>query len=138
MFSMMFALVVSGCMTVHSVQLGDVDSTIVHGGQQFEIKLSALGFNTEEIADLVKIAASSPQAQKRVESIEDTVAMFQYGPRTGDTVLDPRFADRMRHEIRSRCPSGRVSGLMTIRETADYPGLSGEIVKLVGYCGGKQ
>lgn len=138
MFSMMFALVVSGCMTVHSVQLGDVDSTVVRGGERFEIKLSAIGFNTEEIAELVKIAASSPQAQKRVDSMEDTVAMFQQGPRTGDTVVDPRFSDRMRDELRKRCPSGRVSGLMTIRETADYPGLSGEIVKLIGYCGGDQ
>lgn len=127
-----------GCMKLHAVQVGEIESSAVLNGERFEIKLSAIGFSTKELGEIAGMAASSQKGRETSESISSLIELFQQGPRTGEPVVDPRFADRLHRKILDRCPSGDVSGLMTIRETADYPGLTGEIVKVVGYCGGNQ
>lgn len=138
---MMFTVLLGslfGCVAMHSVQIGEVDGSIVHDGQRFEIKLSAIGFSPKEMGDIAKIGANTKEGEETIDTIAGLVELFQMGPRTGERVADPRFADRLQEEVFRRCPSGQISGLMTVRETADYPGLTGEIVKLVGYCrGGK-
>ena len=131
-------LALLGCMRIHSIQVGEVNSPTVQDGERFEIKLSALGFSTKEIGEIAKMAASTKQSQDTVDDISAIVGLFQMGPRTGQAVVDPRFSDRLITEVQKRCPAGAISGLMTIRETADYPGITGEIVKLVGYCGGNK
>jgi hypothetical protein len=131
-------LALLGCMRLHSVQIGEVSTATVQDGERFEIKLSAVGFSTREMGEIAKMAASTKRERDTADSISAIVELFQMGPRTGDTVADPRFSDRLITEVRKRCPSGAVSGLMTVRETADYPGITGEIVKLVGYCGGNK
>ena len=84
------------------------------------------------------MAAKNKQDRDAVGLITAIIELTQQGPRTGEPVVNPRFADRLYREILERCASADVSGLMTVRETADYPGLTGEIVKVVGYCGGRR
>ena len=131
-------LATMGCMTLHAVQIGEIDAPSVLHGERFEIKLSAIGFSTEELGELASLAARNKEDRDAVGFITTIIELTQQGPRTGEPVVNPRFADRLYREIVNRCPSGDVSGLMTVRETADYPGLTGEIVKVVGYCGGGQ
>ena len=36
--------------------------------------------------------------------------------------------------LKAECPSGKLTGLMSVRESRKYPVISGEIVKVTGYC----
>ena len=74
------------------------------------------------------------RASKQVGAVQDIVKMFQMGPRTGNPVFDDAYSDRLITLLQRQCPSGRISGLISIREAAKYPVVSGELVKLVGYC----
>ena len=65
----------------------------------------------------------------------DIIAL-QTGPKTGKPVFTEKYSDKIIHELRTECPSGRITGLTMVRETAEYPVVSGEIVKVVGYCEG--
>ena len=55
------------------------------------------------------------------------------GPKTGNPVFDDTYSDALA-EMLLKCPSGQISGLVSVRESAHYPIVSGEVIKLVGYC----
>ena len=133
-FSIVLLLGGTGCVAMHHAQVGEIDSKTVLEGERFEIKLSAVGVDTEEVldgaADVAGLAGKSEEAQ----SIADIIKLFQMGPRTGYPTFKDHYSDEVIDKLRAACPSGSVSGLVSIRETADYGMVSGEIVKLVGYC----
>ena len=134
-----FSLVTAmACMKMHAIQIGEIEAQSVRDGERFEIKLGALGFSAGELGDLASLAARSKQDRDAIGLITAIIELTQQGPRTGEPVFDPRFADRLHREILDRCPSGDISGLMTVRESGDYTGITGEIVKVVGFCGGGQ
>ena len=82
------------------------------------------------------IAELSGKSGDTFSTVGDIIALFQMGPKTGKPVFTPKYSDQIIHELRTTCPSGRITGLTMVRETADYPVVSGEIVKVVGYCQG--
>ena len=130
-------LVASGCAVMHHTQVGEVDSKVVLEGERFELLLSELGLNVDDAAAVAKVFASK-RGGKQVDTVRDIIKMFQMGPKTGNPVFDETYSDKLGELLKAQCPSGRISGLISIRETASYPVVSGEIVKLVGYCmGGK-
>lgn len=98
----------------------------------FEIKMSEMGVSAEEIGALAK--ATNSRGGDNVAGAAAILSLFQTGPRTGNPVYDERYAEKLVYEIHQKCPSGRVSGLMSIREFRKYPVISGEIVKVTGYC----
>ena len=138
MSPLLLALSTIGCMKMHAIQVGEIDAKAVENGERFEIKLSAIGVSTEDLGDIAEKRSRSQESRDETAIVSDIIELTQMGPRTGEPVFNPQFADRLHREILRRCPSGRVTGLVTIRETADYPGITGEIVKAVGYCGGEQ
>lgn len=122
-----------GCAFLHHAQLGEIDSTVVSKGRKFEILLSETGVNLQEAA---AIGAAITRHQKTSEAIGNVgaiIGLFQMGPRTGNPVYDDKYADKLFDLLQKEC-RGTVTGLMSIRETAKYPVVSGEIVKIVGYC----
>ncbi len=128
------SLLSSGCVFLHSAQVSDVDSEVVLQGQRFEIRLSELGFNLEEGTQLAAGIAESAGRSDAVKTAGDIIALFQMGPKTGNPVFSDDYTDDLIHQLKLKCPSGRISGLTSVRETAKYPVVSGEIVKLIGYC----
>jgi hypothetical protein len=129
------ALLSSGCVFLHSAQVSDVDSEVVLQGQRFEILVSELGINLEEGAQLAEgVARAAGSRTDVISTVNDIIALFQMGPKTGNPVFNDDFSDDIIHQIKLKCPSGRISGLTSVRETAKYPVVSGEIVKLIGYC----
>lgn len=127
----------SGCAVMHSTQLGDIDADTVMSSKPFEIKLAAVGFDAQEAAETAAaIAELSGKSGDTFSTVGDIIALFQMGPKTGKPVFTPKYSDQIIHELRTTCPSGRITGLTMVRETADYPVVSGEIVKVVGYCQG--
>lgn len=94
--------------------------------------MSEMGVSTEEIG---KIANSmNKSGNSDVGNAAAIVSLFQIGPKTGLQVYNERYAEKLVYEIHQKCPSGRVTGLMSIREMRKYPVISGEIVKVTGYC----
>ena len=134
---LLLLLMSSGCAVMHSTQLGDIDADTVMSSKPFEIKLAAVGFDAQEAAETAAaIAELSGKSGDTFSTVGDIIALFQMGPKTGKPVFTEKYSDKIIHELRTTCPSGRITGLTMVRETASYPVVSGEIVKVVGYCQG--
>jgi hypothetical protein len=86
--------------------------------------------NTKAVGTVASIALHSPKPSQ----IASLVALFQFGPKTGDVVFDDRFADGVALAILDRCPSARVTGLVSMRESTKYYAISGEYVTVRGFC----
>ncbi|MGZ3770944.1 MAG: hypothetical protein ACXVCP_15050 [Bdellovibrio sp.] len=122
----------TGCAILHHVQLGSIDNRDSKNGIPFEVLMSETGINTEEIGKIAK--ATNSRAGDDAAGAAAIISLFQIGPRTGNPIYNPRYAEKLIYEIYQRCPSGKVTGLMSIREMRKYPAISGEIVKVTGFC----
>lgn len=122
-----------GCANAHHVQISDIDST--QGKlEPFELRLNATGISVSDAASVGKALSDSPATRRKVDQLETIIALTQMGPKTGDPTLSDDWADAAAQQLLARCPSGRITGLTTMRETMDYPVISGEIVTIKGYC----
>ena len=124
---------ITGCAQLHHVQVGEIVSHPRYVQKPFEINLSETGVNLQEVSDIAK-ATSSGQGSEDVQNAMAIIGLFQMGPRTGNPVFVKDYAKNLIQLIYEKCPSGKVTGLMSIRETRKYPVISGEIVKVTGYC----
>lgn len=124
----------SGCAIMHSTQLGEIDSKVISKGRKFQILVSETGFNLDEAGSILRHSTQHAQTRNEIAQVQAIIGLFQMGPRTGNQVMTDAYADGMFDLLRKECPKGRISGLNSIRETAKYPVISGEIVKLTGYC----
>ncbi len=127
------AALLTGCASLHHYQLGDIDAS--RGElKPFEIQVDETGLDTQEAFEVGKLAAGSETGRKRMGDAQAIVALFQFGYATGDPTFNDDWADGLLAKVLDRCPSGRVTGLSVVRESMDYPVVSGEIVTLKGYC----
>jgi len=122
----------SACAVLHHVQVGHIDNQNKSAAIPFEILMSEMGVSAEEVGKLSR--ASNSRGGDDVAGLAGLVALFQVGPRTGKPIYNPRYAEKLVYEIHQKCPTGRVTGLVSVREMRDYPAISGEIVKVTGYC----
>ena len=118
-------------MKKHHVQVGDIERQKDQTLTPFDIKLSETGVNLKEAGKLISAVGNDGGQAKKIANI---ISMFQMGPRTGNHVFNDKYADVFPELILTKCPSGKVTGLMMIRETNKYPVVSGEIVRVTGYC----
>ncbi len=121
-----------GCAVLHHVQVGQIDNRSEKVQIPFEILMSEVGVSTEEIGRLARATKSS--GGENIAGVAEIISLFQMGPRTGNPTYNPKFAEKMIYEIFQKCPSGDVTGLVSIREMRKYPVVSGEIVKVTGFC----
>ena len=124
-----FAPSLFGCATLHRAQLDEIDGQHAHL-VPFEIHVSETGVNTKAIGQIASFAMKSSKPSQ----IASIVGLFQYGPKTGNVVYDDQFADVIAETILERCPTARVTGLMSLRESTNYYAVSGEYVTVRGYC----
>jgi hypothetical protein len=123
----------SSCAVVHHVQVGDIESKRNYVRMPFEMKVSETGIDFQQAGNLTQALAKN-QAGNQVKQIADIIALFQMGPITGNPIFNEKYADGLAKSIYTKCPSGNITGLVMIRETAKYPVVSGEIMKIKGYC----
>lgn len=126
-------LICISCAQLHHIQVGEIISNPNYIQKPFDIKISETGINLNEAADVSKVFLNKNQ-QKEADDIAAIIGMFQMGPRTGNTVYVKDYAKNLIKLIYEKCPTGKVTGLVSIRETRKYPVVSGEIVKVTGYC----
>lgn len=126
-------LLLSSCAQLHHVQIGEVASHSSYVQKPFDIKISESGVNLGEAAEVSKVFLNKDR-QKDAEEIVGLIGLFQMGPITGNPVYVKDYAKNLIQLIYEKCPSGKVTGLMSVRESRKYPVVSGEIVKVTGYC----
>lgn len=126
-------IITSACAQLHHVQIGEIVNNSNYVQKPFDIKISETGINLQEAADIAKFVGNKDQGDT-AQSIANTIGLFQMGPLTGNPVYVKDYAKNLIQVIYEKCPSGRVTGLTSIRETRKYPVVSGEIVKVTGYC----
>lgn len=128
------SLILNGCAFLHQYQMSSIDSDMVMSGKKFEIIVSETGVNLQEAANTAKLFTQSQQTRGDMQRVNEIISMFQMGPRTGNMVFNEKYADSIMRAIQVECPTGKISGMTSIRETAKYPVVSGEIVRITGYC----
>ena len=124
----------TSCAWLHHVQVGDINNDPKYALRPFELKVSEIGVNFEEAGKVAKALNSSKVGRGDIDSVTGFVQLFQQGPRTGNPVFSDSYAKNIVNDLYKECPSGRITGLMSIRETRKYPVISGEIVKISGFC----
>ncbi len=125
---------VSSCAALYHVQLGDIESSQGAVLKPFDIKISEVGISIGEIVQTSKFVIADKGDQKRFQEIANIISLFQMGPKTGLPVYVKDYAKNLIQVIYEKCPSGHITGLTSIREARKYPIISGEIVKVTGYC----
>jgi hypothetical protein len=126
-------IILSSCAQLHHVQIGEIVSHPNYVQKPFEVKISETGFDIGEAIEISKTFMNK-QDQQGADNISSIIALFQMGPRTGKPVYVKGYAKNLIQVIYEKCPTGKITGLMSIRESREYPVISGEIVKVTGYC----
>ena len=124
----------SGCAILHKVQLSDIDNRSEFALVPFELKVSETGVDLQEANRIQRGLFRNSQESQAIGDIAAVIALFQQGPRTGAPVYTEGYAQKLVFALHQQCPSGKITGVMSIRETRKYPVISGEIVKLTGFC----
>ena len=132
-FAASCGLIFFSCAQLHHVQIGEIDNTQKFTAIPFDIKISETGVNMEDIKNISKVFMNK-DSQKKTDDLFEFIGYFQMGPKTGNPVFVKDYAKNLPQMIYEKCPSGRVTGLMSVRESRKYPVISGEIVKVTGYC----
>ncbi len=127
-------LLLTGCAYVHHVQVSEIDSRPNSVLVPFDIKISETGVNLGEAISIANSLTNDQKTSDQLQTLKDIIALFQMGPKTGNTVYNDTYTDNLVYLIYEKCPSGEVTGLISVRETAKYPVVSGEIVRLQGFC----
>lgn len=130
----LFSFGLLSCAQLHHVQYGEIESYPGYVYKPFDIKLSETGVSLEEGASLASRLSRNTSDSDAIKSLAVIVSLFQMGPRTGNPVYEKGYAKNLIQILYEKCPSGRVTGLTSIRESRKYPVVSGEIVKVTGYC----
>lgn len=128
----LFNLFLCHCAVLHHVQLADIDDDPQFVKVPIEVKVSEFGVSMEDIQNIAR--STNTQAGKNVGDAAEFVKNFQMGPRTGAPVYTDKYAEKIIYELHTKCPSGKISGIMSVRETREYPVIKGEIIKITGYC----
>ncbi len=128
------SLIPASCAVLHHVQVGEVNDDEKFTLRPFEIKVSEDGVDFEEAGKIAKAFTGSKAAKKDIDGVTDLIQLFQQGPRTGVPVFSETYAQNIIHDLYKECPTGQITGLVSIREMRKYPVISGEIVKIKGYC----
>lgn len=125
----------SSCAYVHHTQVGEIKSHPDFEPIPFEVLVSETGFNLQEAGKLGAAVLSDKKAGDNLKALTAIIGLFQMGPRTGEPVWSSdTYADKVYVGLYEKCPSGQITGLTSIREMNKYPVVSGEIVKITGFC----
>jgi hypothetical protein len=134
LFILLLLLNFTSCAIIHHVQLSDLEQKKNHVLIPFELKVSELGVDLQAAAGMAGSLSRNSESAGRWQQVQDIISLFQFGPKTGKPVFNDTYTDQLAMQIYEKCPNGYITGLMSVRETASYPIVSGEIIRLKGYC----
>lgn len=121
------------CAVPHHIQLSDFDDRSESQLRKFEVKVSEFGVDIRAVKETTKLFTKG-STRKNVGTAGDIISLFYMGPTTGNMVFTDKYADEVMEKMLEYCPTGKITGLTIVRETMSYPIISGEILKITGYC----
>ncbi len=130
---LLFLALLTSCSYMHHMQVGEINNSNEFIKTPIDVKISEVGFSLQEATDVAKIITKDKQ-DKQLEELQNIIALFQMGPVTGKPVYVDNYAKDVLVKLYSKCPSGNITGITSIRETNSYPVVSGEIIKITAYC----
>jgi len=122
-----------GCAALHHVQIGEVENRTKFSYAPIEVKVSEMGVNLNDVKSLSNSFLDKKGASDSNQALE-TLGYFQMGPHTGAGVYSLEHLVKLESILYAQCPKGFLTGLTSIRETRKYPVISGEIIKITGFC----
>ena len=125
---------ISGCAILHHVQLSDLDTRSQFTMVPIEVKVSETGVDLGDVSAISKGVLKNSGDQQAVGDALAILQSFQMGPRTGPPVYSDKYAEKIIYQLHTQCPSGKITGVQSTRETRRYPVITGEIVKITGFC----
>lgn len=126
-------LFLTGCSQMHHVQIGEIDQS--QGSlTPFSIRVNELGFDAAKTAGIAAELATNQSTSEDLEVVQLILAISNAGPKTGNPVYNEAYADQILSNVIKACPSKKMTGLTSVREAVDAGPLSGEIVRIDGYC----
>lgn len=124
----------SGCAVLYHVQISDLDNrTSTNSMVPFDIMVSETGVDVGQVGNMLG-RNNDTKGGRQVDQLTKTIQAFQMGPRTGMPVFTDKYAEKIIYKIHQACPSGQVTGVVSVRENRQYAAISGEIVKVTGFC----
>mgnify|MGYP001610868919 FL=1 len=122
-----------GCAVLHHYQQGEVDST---QGQLIavEAKVSEFGLNLSQATTIAGALSKDKTFARNMRSVSQIWQLITWGKKTGNVSFSDDYADTSVTELLKSCPTGNLTGLVSIREMAQYPVISGEIIRVRAYC----
>ncbi len=126
-------LLVGGCSQLHHVHIGEIDQS---QGRltPFTIMVNELGFDAAKAAEIGGAVAKSASTSEDLEIVAFILAISNFGPKTGNPVYNDAYADNVFSEVIKACPSKKITGLTSVRESTNVGPISGEVVRINGYC----
>jgi len=126
-------LMLSGCSQLHHVHIGEIDQS---QGRltPFTLKVNELGFDAAKVAQVGADVAKSASTSEDLELVAFILAVSNFGPKTGNPVYNDAYTDQVLAEVMKTCPSKKLTGLTSVREATNVGPVSGEIVRINGYC----
>ena len=126
-------LLLGGCSQLHHVHIGDIDQS---QGRltPFTIEVNELGFDAAKAAEIGAGVAKSASTSEDLEFVALILAISNFGPKPGNPVYYEAYADLVLSEVIKVCPSKKITGLTSVREATNVGPVSGEVVRIKGYC----
>jgi hypothetical protein len=132
-------LLYSNCAIPHRYTIGDLDATNAPK-KHFKILVSERGYNFESGITVVQAGllsanqSANMEAARDLEFVKILITLSTMGPVTGRKTFNSNYANDLSDIIYQHCRSGKIINLQSIRESAVYPVVSGEIARIEGDC----
>ncbi len=137
----LFASSLSACAIMHRSAIGERDAPSSSNSQPIAVDVSDLGVDTQGIANTGAGIAKGVGRSRGNSTMKGLAGGIEFlawattqSPRTGNPTWDDLWADSISEQLRARCPDGVITGIQTTRESASYPYVSGEIVRVRANC----
>lgn len=120
------------CAQLYHIQIGEMDDDPAYDYVPIDIKVSEWGVDIQQAGKLAKMSRTKLGAT--TDKVAEIIGLFEMGPHTGYGVFSDKYANEVAVALYQKCPDGVITGVQSIRENRSYPVISGEIIKVTGYC----
>lgn len=101
-----------------------------------DIKASEIGFDVQGAGKMSSRLLKRGGNQDAAKWLDFIVWATTWSPKTGNPTTSETWADSVPSALKKECPNGKVSNIQVVRESASYPLVSGEIVRIRAICYG--
>jgi hypothetical protein len=127
------------CAFPHNITFGDIDNTSSKR-KPFKVLISERGYDFAQGIEIAQAGLLAANTKANMDSVRELqyvkliIDLSTMGPVTGRKSFNGDYANGLTDIIFQHCKSGKIVNLKNIRESAIYPVVSGEIIRIEGEC----